>query len=234
MFEKSDVSREATAERLASEAEELRDAGEAQERWMPLVERGLAQCAGRRDTIWARLTLLAPPSMQELFSGRIFAGRWIGADPDAVRILRSSASEDDYARTLWVYERRTIEETRALLERARGWASPDAAIRAVSVAAETLQYYHGAYREAHAALETLLEMSERSSLLEEQAKALIRLALVRIPLGELLARARDGRESSGDGGAPGHRAHALRARRHHQGWRHVSGAIHGCELRHVP
>ena len=103
-----------------------------------------------------------------------------------MRILRSSASEDDYARTLWVYERRTIEETRALLERARGWASPDAAIRAVSVAAETLQYYHGAYREAHAALETLLEMSERSSLLEEQAKALIRLALVRIPLGELL------------------------------------------------
>ena len=123
--------------------------------------------------------------MQELFSGRIYAGRWLGPNPDAVRILRRSGNEDDYARTLWVYERRTIDETRALLERARGWKSPAAAIRAVSVAAETLQYYHGTYHEAHAALESLLELSERCGLLEEQAKALIRLALVRIPLGEL-------------------------------------------------
>lgn len=185
MSEKSDSRREATAGRLAAEAEALRDVGAPEERWMPLVERGLAQCAEQRDTTWARLTLLMPPPMEELFSGRIYAGRWLGADTDAVRILRSSGSEEDYARTLWVYERRTIDETRALLERGRGWANPAAAMRAVSVAAETLQYYHGAYREAHAALESLLALSERCGSLEEQAKALIRLALVRIPLGEL-------------------------------------------------
>ena len=184
-FEEADASRRSEAELLLAEAEALCAEGAAEEGWLPLVERGLAQCGERRDPIWARLTLLPPPPMQELFSGRIYAGRWLGPNPDAVRILRRSGSEDDYARTLWVYERRTIDETRALLERARGWKSPAAAIRAVSVAAETLQYFHGAYHEAHAALESLLELSERCGLLDEQAKALIRLALVRIPLGEL-------------------------------------------------
>ena len=185
MSEEPGTSWQAGAELLAAEAEALRDAGAPEERWMPLVERGLAQCAEQRDATWARLTLLKPPPMEELFSGRIYAGRWLGPDPDAVRILRRSGSEEDYARTLWVYERRTIDETRALLERARNWVSPAAAIRGVSVAAETLQYYHGLYREAHAALESLLVLSERFASLEEQAKALIRLALVRIPLGEI-------------------------------------------------
>ena len=185
MSEESGASGEAGAQLLAAEAEALRDAGAPEERWMPLVERGLAHCEEQRNATWARLTLLMPPPMEELFSGRIYAGRWIGPNPDAVRILRRSGSEEDYARTLWVYERRTIDETRALLERSRAWANPGAAMRAVSVAAETLQYYHGAYHEAHAALESLLALSERFGSLEEQAKALIRLALVRIPLGEL-------------------------------------------------
>ena len=185
MIEETGEGRRSQAERLLTEAEALHAAGAAEDRWRPLVERGLAHCEGRHDLVWARLTLLMPPPMEELFRGRIYAGRWLGQDPDAVRILRASGSEEDYARTLWVYERRTIDETRALLERGRSWADPAAAMRAVSVAAETLQYYHGAYREAHAALESLLALSERFGSLEDQAKALIRLALVRIPLGEL-------------------------------------------------
>lgn len=192
------------AELLAS-AEALRAAGEPEERWLPLVERGLALSGTRRDIPWARLALMRPPPMQELFSGRIYAGRWLGPDAEALRILRESPSEEDYARTLWVYERRSIAETRALLERARAWSSPEAVLRGVSVAAETLQYYHGLYREAHAALETLLALSEEFGSREEQAKALIRLALVRIPLGDLslaletAARAREMVESFGAG-----------------------------------
>ena len=181
----SGVHQSTATELVAAVAESLRTAGEPEAVWLPLVERGLAQCAERRDTTWARLALMPSPPMEELFSGRIYAGRWLGANPDAVRILRRDGSEDDYARTLWVYERRTVDETRALLERARGWRSPVASMRGVSVAAETLQYYHGAYQEALAALEELLGLSERYGSLEEQAKALIRLALVRIPLGEL-------------------------------------------------
>ena len=184
-LEESGANRDARAELLATGAEVLREAGAPEERWLPLVERGIGQCGERRDTTWARLTLIPSPPMEELFSGRIYAGRWLGANPDAVRILRESGNEDDYARTLWVYERRTLEQTRALLDRSRDWKRSAARMRAVSVAAETLQYYHGAYFEAHAALEELLGLSERYGSLQEQAKALIRLALVRISLGEL-------------------------------------------------
>ena len=234
MSEESGASQKAGAELLAAEAEALRDAGAPEERWMPLVERGLAQCAERRDTTWARLTLVAPPPMKELFSGRIYAGRWLGPNPEAVRILRSNGSEEDYARTLWVYERRTIDETRALLERARSWVSPAAAIRGVSVAAENAAVLPRPLPRS-ACCPGIIAEDERGLRLARGAGQGADPARPGADTSRRNPpRAGDGRAGAGRGGKPGPRANALRARGHHQGRRHVSGPVHGRQLRHVP
>ena len=85
----------------------LQDGGAPEDLWMPLVESALDSVGERRDIIWARLRLLLPVKMKRLSRGRINAGRWLGADSKAIRIVREHGTARDYARTLWVYDWQT-------------------------------------------------------------------------------------------------------------------------------
>jgi tetratricopeptide (TPR) repeat protein len=167
----------------------LQDGGAPEDLWMPLVETALDSIGERRDIIWARLRLLLPVKMKRLSRGRINAGRWLGADSEAIRIVREHGTARDYARTLWVYDWQTRSETKQLIDLARSWTDRVAAGRALSVAAESLMYRHGAFRHACQILEEILALQLDQGSIVEQAKTLVRLTMAQLARGELVEAA---------------------------------------------
>jgi DNA-binding NarL/FixJ family response regulator len=212
-MEESEAAPESIAAFLANAAAALKDNGADADAWRPLVERGLRYLGPTRDLTWARLTLLLE-RFQPISSGKIFAARWLGVDPEAVAIARASGEEDDFARTLQPFDRRDRAETEVLLARVRTWQRPAAIIRALMVLGAEWVYTLGALREAVGHFHELLTISERNGSLVGRAEALSRLALIQIALGEREAARQTGERAREAVGplSPNHRLHAS------QGW----------------
>jgi DNA-binding CsgD family transcriptional regulator len=191
-------------------ARKLRDLGARDDEVRPLVERGLSLVGDEHGLEWARLKLVLRPA-EPLESGRIVAERWLGYDPEAVRIARASGDELDYAATFELMDWRDRAEIAELLERCRDWREPAARIHALSIAARTLLYNLGAFGDAEAVSRELLAESELAGSLTGTAYALEQIADVQIALGEFegarasLARARATAAKLG----PAHRVHFI-------------------------
>ncbi len=152
--------------------------------WLPLVKRGIELSAPAKDLTWARLHLILDP-IEPVTGTRFKAGIWRGFDPEAVRIARERGGEEDHARTLESFDQRTRAETDALLALARTWSKPGAKMRALTVAANDLQYRHGAFRHAAAVWEDLRSLSERYGAISWEANALTQLTFIYLTLGEI-------------------------------------------------
>lgn len=172
-----------TAGFLWALARKLRDLGAHDDEVRPLVDQGLSLVGDGRGLEWARLKLVLRPAAP-LESGRIVAERWLGYDTEAVRIARGSGDELDYAATFELMDWRQRSEVEELLERCRGWRQPAARIHALSIAARTLLYNLGAFRDAEAVSLELLAESERAGSLTGTAYALEQIADVKIALGD--------------------------------------------------
>jgi DNA-binding CsgD family transcriptional regulator len=159
-----------------------------------LVERGLSALGERRDLAWARLKLLERPKAPDA-SGPVHSGSWLGFDPEAVRIARTSGDEDDYARTLVTQDRRSPDETRALLAKAERWSSPVAKMRGYGVVVETMMFRHGALRASVEVTARELAYSEEVGSLAGQVYAVSGRAVTRAGLGEFAAAAEDARRA---------------------------------------
>jgi DNA-binding CsgD family transcriptional regulator len=172
-----------TAGFLWALARKLRDLGARDDEVRALVEQGLSLVGDEHGIEWARLKLVLRPA-EPLESGRIVAERWLGYDSEAVRIARGSGDELDYASTFELMDWRDRSEVDELLERCRGWREPAARIHALSIAARTLLYNLGAFRDAEAVSRELLAESERAGSLTGTAYALEQIADVNIALGD--------------------------------------------------
>jgi DNA-binding CsgD family transcriptional regulator len=159
-----------------------------------LVQRGLNVLGEHRGLTWARLRLLERPTVADE-AGPINSGRWLGFDPEAVLIARTSGSQDDYAATLVAQDPRTPDETGALLNVAESWTSPSARIRAYGVVVGTMLLQHGALREAVGVASRALAYSEEVGSLPGQLEALTHRAFAQERLGEFDAAAADGRRA---------------------------------------
>jgi hypothetical protein len=162
----------------------MHDAGVDVALWKPLQERLISTLGPRRDILWARLRLLDSSDMQQISGPPLQVGRWLGKDPNAVRIARELGTEDDYCRTLLVYDWHGVDEINFLLERARGWAEENLA-RVLSVAAETLMYRHGAFDRACVLLEEERALHEQRGSVVDQAKSLVRTSMALLAAGRL-------------------------------------------------
>jgi DNA-binding CsgD family transcriptional regulator len=188
----------------------LQEAGAGDEVLRPFVEHGLGAVGDERGLAWARLKLVPRPA-ERIQSGRIVAERWLGYDRHAVRIARSSGDERDYSATLELMDWRERVEIDELLDRCRRWRDPAARIHALSIAARTLLYNLGAFREAEAVSRELLVESERVGSLPGAAYAHEQIADVAGAFGEFeaaqesLARARAIAAKLG----PAHRVHFI-------------------------
>lgn len=152
--------------------------------WLPLVERGIELSAQARDLTWARLHLILDP-IEPVTGTRFKAGIWRGFDPGAVHIARALGGEEDHARTLESFDPRTRAETEDLLSLARRWSKPGAKMRALTVAANDLQYRHGAFREANVVWKELQDLSERYGAISWQANSLHSQTFIHLALGDI-------------------------------------------------
>ncbi len=151
--------------------------GEEVRLWLPLQGRWLALLGDRRDILYARLRLLDQGGMEKLSGPPLQVGRWTGKDVEATRIAREQGSEDDYCRTLLVYEWNSVADIDTLLRRARGWKSESNRSRALSVDTETLMYRRGQLAQACALLEEQRALEERRGPILQQGKSLVRLTM---------------------------------------------------------
>jgi DNA-binding CsgD family transcriptional regulator len=159
-------------------------AGAAPEQWNPFVTAGLQCVEEERGLGWARLSFVQEPVEPVSRSG-VRAGIWTGYDPEAIAIARAKGTEEDQARSYESFDRRTREETDALLTLARGFRNPYARLHALTVAGNDLQYSHGAFRDAVRVWNEVASLSEKTGAIAWQAQALNQRALLEIALGDL-------------------------------------------------
>ncbi len=194
---------------LAGVVTSLHDRGVAPEEWLPLVRRGLALVPPDDTLTRARLTLMIP-RWEPVVAGIVKASRWLGSDPDAVAVARSSGDEGLFARSMqpWDLPDRTV--TQSLTELASGWQSPEAVIRALTICGGFWPYYDGDLGRARELFDHLLSFSERHGSVHGRAEATVRLALIQTALGDLAwARTTMGGARSLVGRlGPDHRLHA--------------------------
>jgi DNA-binding CsgD family transcriptional regulator len=158
--ERSQIDRLDIATVLNDVARALKYSAYAEEReWRPVVERGLRLTSPDDGRIWARLSLLLDP-VKPISRTAIRAGRWLGFDRRATSILQATGNEDDFARSVESFDAISRGATDDYLTKARGWTSPTAVMYGLTVAANHLQYRHGAFRDAR---RLWLELIERSS-----------------------------------------------------------------------
>jgi DNA-binding CsgD family transcriptional regulator len=106
----------------------LEDAWVNQDALEPLIARGLALLGDNRGLAWARLKLLER-RYETIPAGPIFATRWEGLDPEAVRIARADGTEADFARTLDWHDSRSLRGLYELIPRIDAWRDPAARLR---------------------------------------------------------------------------------------------------------
>lgn len=150
--------------------------------WRPLLDAALAVASSDRDQFWARIALLADP-VQPVSRDAIRAGRWIGFDPEAVAIARSSGDERTAARAVESFDYRNRSETESYLALARTWKDPAAMMYGLTVSANDFQYRHGAFREAELIWEELIAIAARHGAISWQAQAMNQLTILHIARG---------------------------------------------------
>lgn len=168
---------------LAAIAAALKLGGAEDSLWRPLVEQGLGLVADDQGLTWARLRLLRDP-VEPIPSETIRAGRWLGFDPEAVRVARELGDEEDYARTLDSFDARNREETRAALDLAKRWSRPTAVLRALTIVANDLQYRHGAFREALQIWTEVETTASRVGAVSWEAQAVGQRVFLHLALGD--------------------------------------------------
>jgi DNA-binding CsgD family transcriptional regulator len=195
-------------ERSGADADEIADfsaaiaialkhrAGATIEQWSPFVTSGLQRVQDARGLGWARLSFVLEPVEPVSRSG-IRAGIWTGFDPEAIAIARTKGTEEDQARSFESFDNRTREETDALVALARGFRNPYARLHAFTVAANDLQYRHGAYRDALRIWKEVDTLAERNGVVGWQAQARNQRALLEIAQGDFaLAAVTEGEANS--------------------------------------
>lgn len=161
-------------------------AGAAADQWRPIVQQGLQQVTGERGVGWARLSFLIDP-VEPVSQSGIRAGRWTGYDPIAIAIARTRGSEEDRARSYESFDARNRAETDALIGLARSVRRPAARLHLMTVAANDLQYRHGAFHDARRLWDEIGVLAERHGAVAWQAQALDQRSLVEVALGEFVA-----------------------------------------------
>ncbi len=180
---------------LASIARALEDGGAPRSAWEPLVRQGLAAVGDRRDVAWARLALL-DRRVTPLVEGPVWISYFAGHDPEAVRVLRAQGTALDFAATVEPHEARSLAESAALRERARGWNEPAATLRVLDACGRDVFFRGHDFHRATASMEELLAASDRVGSMTGAVAALVVLGCCRAVLGDLagahdaLARAR--------------------------------------------
>ena len=106
----------------------LQDGLTSQTSLEPLIARGLAALGDRRDLAWARLKLLERPT-EVIPAGPVHVARFLGFDPEAVRIAREQGTEADEARTIDQFAQWPLPELEAFMARVAGWQDPLARLR---------------------------------------------------------------------------------------------------------
>jgi len=186
MLEAGEVAPERVASFLAALALALKVGGADGRSWRPLVERGMALVGPAPSLTRARLELLRDP-VEPIPSDLLWAGRWRGFDPEAVAIMRRHGDEEDHARTLESFDVRTRDETKALIALARSWRRPPAVLWALTVAANDLQYRHGAFRDALTLWQELYATAERYGATFWQAQAMHQRLFLHLAFGHVEA-----------------------------------------------
>ncbi len=172
------------AARLDHLARSLKFSAYAEEQcWRPIVERGLKLVGPEHGRVWARLRLLLDPVRPICRTG-IRVGRWHGFDRVAVDVLRSTGDDDDAARSIESFDAVSRAETDEYLTKCRGWSSPTAVMYGLTVAANQYQYRHGAFRDARALWQELIELSARAQALHWQQQAANQLTYLLIAEGD--------------------------------------------------
>lgn len=174
------------AEFLAGLAAALKMNGAEDDLWRPLVEQGLSLIGEAHGLTWARLMLLRDP-VDAINRPRIRAGRWLGFDAEAVAVARRLGDEEDAARAIDSFDARGRQETEALIASARRRLRPRAMLWELTVAANDLQYRHGAFREAGAVWREIETAAERFGAVSWQAQAAGQLTLLHLAGGDFAA-----------------------------------------------
>jgi DNA-binding NarL/FixJ family response regulator len=94
----------------------------------PLIARGLAALGDERGLAWARLKLLERPA-EAVPAGPVRAARFLGFDPEAVRIARREGTEADAARTIDQFAQWSLPDLQAFMARVETWHDPLARLR---------------------------------------------------------------------------------------------------------
>jgi DNA-binding CsgD family transcriptional regulator len=162
----------------------LHDNGMNPDAWMPLLNLGLDLVGEDDPETWARLTLLVD-RFDVIVQGPINGARWLGSNPKAVAIARESGNERLYSRSMQPWEMNSRELTLALSQRVRTWHDPIAIIRGFTVTVGGWLYLHGDFRQAHADLEALHEISAHHASVYGLAESTVRLAIVNLAFGNL-------------------------------------------------
>ena len=184
LLEEAGASNGDKARFIASTVTALHDGGQSSELWMPLLYRGLALVPDDDELTWARLTLLIE-RFEPVRSGPVSGARWLGSDPRATWIARSSGDEELFARSLQPWDLWNREWTEHLSNQVATWQTPSAIIRALTVCGADWLYHHGEFRQAQAHFENLLAIAERHGSIPGQAEACVRLSIIHSALGNV-------------------------------------------------
>lgn len=160
---------------LAEAAAALKEGGAGPDVWEPLVTRGLGLVEGRRGLTWARLELLRD-RFHVVSAGPVTAVRWLEPDVQAVDIVRSQGTEEDYVMSLHPAVWRSYSETNAVLKLVRSWKQPTARMRALDLVGRDLVELHYALPEAIERFLELADIGRQCGSISAQAEAHFQLA----------------------------------------------------------
>jgi DNA-binding CsgD family transcriptional regulator len=110
----------------------LQDALANQSTLEPLIARGFAALGDVHGLPWARLKLLERPC-EIVPAGPVYAARWLGFDPEAVRIARTEGTEADFARTIDHFGPWPLADVEEVVPRVLAWRDPVARLRGLVV-----------------------------------------------------------------------------------------------------
>jgi DNA-binding CsgD family transcriptional regulator len=140
----------------------------------PAIARGLASLGGERGLAWARLKLLERP-YEVVEAGPVRVARFLGFDPEAVRIAREQGSEADWARTIEQFAQWPLEALDAYMARVAAWSDPLARLRGLQLLAmsATVTRWAGASLPGERLCAELEALGERTGLLPATAIAAV-------------------------------------------------------------